>query len=128
MLNHCQNPCKNNDLNQKLMDRLDEIIDAMSGSAYMKEVARLTCLPCRLLGYEGAPACEHHPRKHGGLRSNVDKLTIPVCSIHHDQSPTSIHRQRQHVERNYGVTEERMSEITREDVKALLKRNVKYGV
>ena len=110
---------------------IDERIEAMSGKTYMGYVARLQCVCCELLGVsradDHAPVQVHHPRKHGGLRELVDKKTIALCKFHHDEGPQSVHRIRRRVEEVYGVTEEQMSEITREKVAALLARDVRYA-
>ena len=105
----------------------EQRIEQMTGCEYMAEVHRLSCLCCRIRGIDGTPAQAHHPRKHGGLRDLLDKWTIPVCKWHHTDAPDSIHSQRAHVERNYGITEEEMSTRTRSDVIALLRCNVRYG-
>lgn len=105
----------------------EQRVTAMTGKQYMAQVARLSCLPCRLLGIEGTPAQVHHPRKFGGLRSNVDKETIPVCDPHHDGTEQSIHMNRKHVAEMFGMSEQEMAEQTRRDVIALLSCDVRYA-
>ncbi len=106
---------------------LDERIDAMSDSDYMGYVARLSCLPCRLLGIYDTPAQVHHARLNGGRRDKCHKMTIPVCPKHHTDLPISIHRQRKFVERNYGMSEPDMAIETRKDVAELMSRDVRYA-
>lgn len=105
----------------------EQRVTAMTGKQYMAQVARLSCLPCRLLGIDGTPAEVHHARKHGGLRDNSHKTTIPLCPHHHRIAPDSVHRARALVERNYGMTEEAMAEQTRRDVIALMSCDVRYA-
>ncbi|MGL4231673.1 MAG: Ref family recombination enhancement nuclease [Casimicrobium sp.] len=110
---------------------IEERIEAMSGKTYMGYVARLQCVCCEIMGVsradDHAPVQVHHPRKHGGRRELTDKQTIPLCPFHHDQDEQSIHRARRRVEEIYGVTEEQMSAMTREKVKALMVRDVSYA-
>lgn len=104
-----------------------ERVDAMTGKQYMAQVARLSCLGCRIRGIDGTPAEVHHARKHGGLRSNTHKDTIPLCPHHHRIAPDSVHRARQLVKKNYGMTEEQMVEVTRKDVVTLLSCDVRHS-
>ena len=105
----------------------EQRVSAMTGGQYMAQVARLSCLLCRLRGIDGTPAEVHHARKHGGLRSNTHKDTIPACSHHHRTGPDSLHRARALVERNYGMTEQQMAEQTRKDVAALMACDVRFA-
>lgn len=105
---------------------IQDRIAKMTGKQYMAQVARLSCLLCRLRGIDGTPAEVHHARKHGGLRSNCHKDTIPACPHHHRNGPDSLHRARRLIEQNYGMTEEAMAQRTREDVAALLSCDVRY--
>ena len=102
-----------------------EAVDAMSGRDYMAQVARLGCYLCRVAGHEDTPAQVHHPRKFGGLRSLLDKQTIPLCEAHHS-GPQGVHMLRKRVEEVYGMSEAHMSAQTRLDVVAQVARNVRF--
>lgn len=102
-----------------------EFVDQMSGKEYMGYVKRLGCLLCELQRHPDTPASAHHPRKYGGLRSLLDKETIPLCEQHH-VGPQGVHSLRRKVEEVYGISEEQMSVITRQNVIALVATNVRF--
>ena len=107
--------------------RIEQRIEAMSGTEYMGQVKRLGCLCCRLRGIPDTPASAHHPRKFGGLRDLLDKWTIPLCEFHHTVGPEAIHRIRRRVEQVWGMSEQQMAEQTRKDVAALLACDVRFA-
>ena len=73
------------------------------------KVARLGCILCWHLGYEGTPAELHHIRR-AGRRDNAP--VIPLCPEHH-RGNTGIHGLgRKGFEKKYGLSEEELSVFT----------------
>lgn len=74
--------------------------------AYADKVARLGCVLCLRLGFEGTPAELHHPRTGVGAgRRAPDSEVIPLCPEHH-RGRTGVHGMgRRGFEAHYGVTE-----------------------
>jgi len=73
------------------------------------KVARLGCILCWHLGYEGTPAELHHIRR-GGRRDNAP--VIPLCPEHH-RGNTGVHGLgRKAFEAKYELSEEDLSVFT----------------
>ena len=89
----------------------------MTGREYMGKVADLGCCICRMLGYGATPAHVHHIRTGVGMgRRASDFETIPLCPEHH-QGNAGIHGMgRKAFEREYGITELELLEMTRNEL------------
>jgi hypothetical protein len=53
-------------------------------STYMGKVARIGCILCKHLGYDGTPAEVHHIREGQGMSQRASNfLVVPLCPEHH---------------------------------------------
>jgi hypothetical protein len=86
----------------------------------MEDAARLGCVLCRRLGYEGTPAELHHPRTGVGAgRRAPDEDVIPLCPEHH-RGNSGVHGLgRKAFEARYRITEGELTDMTRRLVQVL---------
>ncbi len=91
-----------------------------SDKDYMGRAAALGCVLCRRLGYGATPAEIHHPRTGTGAGRRADhKEGIPLCPEHH-RGNTGLHGMgRKAFEREYGVTELELVEITHQQLREI---------
>jgi hypothetical protein len=59
--------------------------------AHMNQVAALGCIPCRLDGIPGSPACIHHA-KTALIRSRDNMKVIGMCPQHHQHGQFCLSR------------------------------------
>ena len=76
------------------------------------KITRLGCIVCLLNGFPGTPAAIHHVRRNGGKREHAPEIAL--CGIHHQHGGpgVAIHAGRESFERQQGVDEWRLLEMT----------------
>lgn len=80
---------------------------------YMSQQADAGCILCRHLGFGETPAEIHHLRHGMGAgQRNSNLMTIPLCPEHHRGSTGYHGLGRRAFEREYGVTEMDLYEMT----------------
>ena len=82
---------------------------------HMGRVASLGCMLCQHLGYGETPAEVHHPRTGAGMgRRAAHTDGIALCPAHH-RGDAGLHGMgRRAFEREYGITELELLELTKQ--------------
>ncbi len=94
---------------------------------YLRDVAQLSCIACRINGRETTPVEVHHQREGVGMGQRASHFdTMPLCPLHHRFSTEdSIHQARTAFVEKYGMESELVKQ-TRRDVENYRKTFVGY--
>lgn len=86
----------------------------------MGRVAEMGCALCRHLGFGATPAELHHPRSNAGIGQRASHMdVIPLCYEHH-RGATGLHGLgKRAFEREYGLSELDLLELTKQSMETL---------